>query len=82
MATPKVEVNKPRIDPRIARYARNLVENFGYNKMEARELARESCALLDRYVDNMEVAIRQHAIRLNGQTKNPTQTPFWKANNG
>jgi hypothetical protein len=79
MATPRVEVKKPRIDPRIAKYAHNLVENFGYNKMEARELARESCAILDRYVDVMELRIK----RLANQTeKIPTQTPYWKARNG
>lgn len=73
---------KPRIDPRIATYARNLSENFGYNKLEARELARESCATLDRYVEVMELRIKQQAVRLHGQAVSPTQTPYWKAGNG
>lgn len=70
---------KPRIDPRIATYARNLSENFGYNKLEARELARESCAMLDRYVDVMELRIKRLA---NQTVQAPTQTPYWKASNG
>ena len=79
MATPRVQVHKPRIDPRIAKYAHNLVENFGYNKMEARELARESCANLDRHVALLEASIKRLA---NQTVQVPTQTPYWKARNG
>ena len=81
MATPKKE-HPYRMSPRLEKVKANLVDNFGYSKTEAKELAIESCASLDKYVAVMEAMIRQQSIRLNGQEKNPTQTPYWKVNNG
>lgn len=78
MTTPKKE-HPYRESPRVEKVKANLVENFGYGKREAKELALEMCANVDRHVSLIESSIK----RLANQTpRNPTQTPYWKANNG
>ena len=68
---------KPRIEPRIMMVAQNLTYNYGYPKMEARQLAREVIQNLDNYLAIMELNLRRLADR-----QSPTQTPYWKARHG
>jgi hypothetical protein len=46
---------KPRIDPKVKKVAGTLHNYFGYNKMEARELAKEVISNLDNYLTVIEV---------------------------
>lgn len=54
---------------------------FGYTIQDSIRLSKQIRANLDNYARQYDLAM-QRAIRLNGQAKNPTQTPYWKANNG
>ena len=78
MTTPRKE-HPYRMAPRLEKVKANLVENFGYGKIEAKALAVEICANLDRHVDMIESTIRRLS---NPIRQAPTQTPYWKANNG
>ena len=78
MATPRT-VHPYRKPPRVEKVIANLVDNFGYGKLEARKLAVEVCDNLDRHADFIEATIK----RLANQTqKRPTQTAFWRENSG
>ena len=72
---PRVEVHRPRIEPRVAMIASNLVGTYGYPKMDARELAREVVKNLDAYLVIMERSMRRLA-----DSASPTQTSFWRDN--
>lgn len=78
MATPRKEhpYKKP---PRVEKVIANLVDNFGYGRLEARGLATEVCDNLDRHMALVESTIRR--LSTVGQPT-PTQTPYWKVNNG
>lgn len=78
MTTPRKE-HPYRMAPRLEKVKANLVENFGYGKLDAKALAVEICANLDRHVQLTELMIKRSVSRT---TQVPTQTPYWKANNG
>ena len=78
MTTPKKEFPY-RESPRVEKVKANLVENFGYGRREAKELALEMCANIDRHIALMQSTMK----RLANQTAViPTQTSFWRDNNG
>lgn len=76
MATPKKEYPYREL-PRVEMVKANLVENFGYGRREAKELALEVCANLDRHLALMQSTMKRLA---NQTVVNPTQTSFWRDN--
>lgn len=54
---------------------------FGYTIQDSIRLSKQIHANLDNYARQYDLAI-ERAIRSNGQAVRPTQTPYWKANNG
>ena len=54
---------------------------FGYTMQESIRISKNVRANLDNYTRQYDLA--QERMRLANQTlRNPTQTPYWKANNG
>ena len=54
---------------------------FGYSIQDSKRLSKQIRANLDNYARQYDLAI-ERSIRLNGQGVRPTQTPYWKGNNG
>lgn len=59
----------------------HTIYRFGYTMQESIRLSRQIRANLDNYARQYDLAM-ERAIRSNGQAVRPTQTPYWKANNG
>lgn len=51
--------NAYKESPRVLKIKDNLVNNFGYGKIEAREIAREVVANLDRYLALENLRLRK-----------------------
>jgi hypothetical protein len=73
---PRVEVHKPRVEPKVKTVANTLHNHFGYGKMDARQLAKDILSNLDNYLTVIEVVGKRvpytTAVR-------PTQTAWRQA---
>ena len=54
---------------------------FGYSIQDSKRLSKQIRANLDNYARQYDMAIERATRRL-ADSQNPTQTPYWKANNG
>lgn len=73
MTTPKKEYPY-HSEPRLVKIKNNLVENFGYSKMEARRLAQEIIDSLSRY-DTLEKLREDNLRKAREAYDNHTRTP-------
>lgn len=70
---PRVEVHKPRIEPKVKTVANTLHNQFGYDKMDARQLAKDILSNLDNYANVIEVI--RNRVPYNTAVR-PTQTAW------
>lgn len=55
---------------------------FGYTIQDSIRLSKQIRANLDNYARQYDLAIERAIRRASPTVQNPTQTPYWKANNG
>jgi hypothetical protein len=72
----KLQVFRPdayQQEPRVQKVIDKLA-SYGYNRLEARELAKKICQSLDNYVGIQEAMAQQRQRLYDNHTLRPTQT--------